>query len=85
MLEAGVASGINSAIRELGGVLGVAVLASVFSRQGGYTSRHSFLAGFTPAIWVAVGLSALGMIAAALARPPRSQSAATSAPIAVPA
>ena len=33
--EAGQASGANNAIRELGGVLGVAVLASVFSGAGG--------------------------------------------------
>jgi predicted MFS family arabinose efflux permease len=33
--EAGVASGTNSSLRELGGVLGVAVLAAVFTRHGG--------------------------------------------------
>jgi MFS family permease len=64
--EAGVASGANSAIRELGGVLGVAVLASVFIHDGGYTNPHAFIDGFTPAVWVAVGLSALGIIAATL-------------------
>ena len=62
--EAGVASGANSAIRELGGVAGVALLASVFIHNGGYASPHAFMAGFTPAIWVAVGLSAVGVIAA---------------------
>src|SRR3954462_75120 len=36
--EEGQASGANNAIRELGGVFGVAVLASVFSHYGGYTS-----------------------------------------------
>ncbi len=64
--EAGVASGTNSAIRELGGVVGVAVLASVFIHHGGYASPHTFIEGFTPAVWVAAGLSAVGMIAAAL-------------------
>ena len=34
--EEGQASGANNAIRELGGVFGVAVLASVFSHYGGY-------------------------------------------------
>ena len=34
LAEAGVASGTNSTIRELGGVLGVAVLATVFVRPG---------------------------------------------------
>ncbi|MDQ6779273.1 MAG: MFS transporter [Actinomycetota bacterium] len=66
--EAGVASGTNSALRELGGVLGVAVLASVFIRHGAYTytTPRAFIQGFTPALWVAVGLSALGIVAATL-------------------
>ncbi|MGH2868173.1 MAG: MFS transporter [Solirubrobacteraceae bacterium] len=62
--EAGVASGVNSAIRELGGVVGVAVLASVFIHHGGYQSPHAFFNGFTPAIWAAVALSAIGILAA---------------------
>jgi EmrB/QacA subfamily drug resistance transporter len=64
--EAGVASGANAAIRELGGVVGVAVLASVFIHHGGYDTPQAFISGFTPAIWVAVALSALGIIAASL-------------------
>ncbi|HEY4621465.1 MAG TPA: DHA2 family efflux MFS transporter permease subunit, partial [Gaiellaceae bacterium] len=35
-VEEGKASGANNAIREVGGVLGVAVLASIFVRAGGY-------------------------------------------------
>jgi EmrB/QacA subfamily drug resistance transporter len=66
MQQAGIASGANSAIRELGGVLGVAILASVFISHGGYNTPHAFIHGFTPAIWVAVGLSAAGIIAAGL-------------------
>ncbi|HEX6476416.1 MAG TPA: hypothetical protein VF005_04015, partial [Acidimicrobiales bacterium] len=58
------ASGTNSTIRELGGVLGVAVLASVFARHGVYASPARFAAGFTPALWVAVAFSALGVLAA---------------------
>jgi EmrB/QacA subfamily drug resistance transporter len=63
---AGVASGANSAIRELGGVVGVAVLASVFVHHGAYSSPRAFIDGFVPAIWVAVGLSAFGALAATL-------------------
>ena len=37
--EEGQASGANNAIRELGGVFGVAVLASIFAHYGGYGSR----------------------------------------------
>jgi hypothetical protein len=64
--QAGVASGANSALRELGGVVGVAVLASVFAAHGGYSGSKAFVAGFTPAVWVAVALSALGIAAALL-------------------
>jgi len=65
--DAGVASGANSALRELGGVFGVALLASVLARPGIYTSPHVFIDGFTAAMWVAAGLSALGVVAAACA------------------
>jgi hypothetical protein len=36
------------------GVFGVAVLASVFSRTGAYTSPAAFAAGFKPALWAGV-------------------------------
>jgi EmrB/QacA subfamily drug resistance transporter len=62
--EIGVASGTNSAVRELGGVLGVAVLASVFSRPGVYTSSAIFVDGFRAALWVAAGFSVAGAAAA---------------------
>jgi hypothetical protein len=65
--EAGVASGTNSMLRELGGVLGIAVLASVFARQGVYHSPRVFIGAFTNALWVGVGFSALGLVAALLA------------------
>ncbi|MHB8574257.1 MAG: MFS transporter [Dehalococcoidia bacterium] len=64
--EAGVASGANSALRELGGVFGVAVLAAVFMHRGGYGSPHSFIDGLQPALWVAAGLSVAGIVAALL-------------------
>src|SRR3989440_3142592 len=78
--EAGVASGTNSMLRELGGVLGIAVLASVFARHGAYHSPRVFIDGFTHALWVGVGLSALGS-AAALLIPRRKRTVeATAAP-----
>src|SRR5205807_9828471 len=64
LAEAGVASGTNATIRELGGVLGVAVLATVFSRRGVYTSPHVFVEGFKRAVSVAVGFSVAGGVAA---------------------
>jgi EmrB/QacA subfamily drug resistance transporter len=64
----GKASGANNAIRELGGVFGVAVLASVFSHAGGYRSAETFTHGTTTAVWVGAGVVALGAVAASLIR-----------------
>jgi EmrB/QacA subfamily drug resistance transporter len=58
--QAGQASGANNAIREVGGVLGVAVLASVFTGAGGYTSPQAFVNGLIPALWVGVAVLAAG-------------------------
>jgi MFS family permease len=60
----GVASGTNSAFRELGGVLGIAVLGAVFSSSGGYASGQDFVRGFTPAIEVGAAVVFLGMVTA---------------------
>jgi EmrB/QacA subfamily drug resistance transporter len=65
--EAGVASGTNSALRELGGVFGVAVLAAVFARRGVYGSPQVFVDGFRPALLVGAAVTALGIGAALLA------------------
>jgi EmrB/QacA subfamily drug resistance transporter len=76
--EEGQASGANNAIRELGGVFGVAVLASVFAHYGGYGTGQSFVDGLTPAIYVGAGLVAAGALAAlgvARRRPPEEQQA----------
>jgi EmrB/QacA subfamily drug resistance transporter len=62
--EEGQASGANNAIRELGGVFGVAVLASIFSSQGGYATGSTFVAGLTPAVWVGAAVVGLGAIVA---------------------
>ena len=62
--EEGQASGANNAIRELGGVFGVAVLASVFSRYGGYETGQTFVDGMTPALWIGAIVVGLGAVAA---------------------
>jgi EmrB/QacA subfamily drug resistance transporter len=62
--EEGQASGANNAIRELGGVFGVAVLAAVFAHQGGYATGDSFVDGMTPALLIGAGVVALGALAA---------------------
>jgi len=62
--EEGQASGANNAIRELGGVFGVAVLASVFAHYGGYGSGQSFVDGLGPALYVGAAVVAAGAVAA---------------------
>jgi EmrB/QacA subfamily drug resistance transporter len=62
--EEGKASGANNAIRELGGVFGVAVLASIFAANGSYVSAVSFVDGMIPALRVGAVVVALGAVAA---------------------
>jgi hypothetical protein len=62
--EEGQASGANNAIRELGGVFGVAVLAAVFSHVGGYQSGQAFTDGTSTAVLVGAAVVALGAVAA---------------------
>jgi nitrate/nitrite transporter NarK len=64
--EAGQASGATTAIRELGGVLGVAVLATVFASNGSYASPQAYTDGMTSAIWVGAAVLAVGALAALL-------------------
>jgi len=61
--EEGQASGAQNAIRELGGVFGVAVLASVWSHYGSYRTGASFVHGMTPAIWIGAAIVLLGAAA----------------------
>src|SRR3954471_13996321 len=58
--EAGQASGATTAIRELGGVLGVAVLASVFTSNGSYASPASYVDGMTAALPIGAAVLAVG-------------------------
>ena len=62
--EQGKASGANNTIRELGGVLGVAVLASIFAHYGGYRTPSTFVDGMSAAVYFGAGVVALGAVAA---------------------
>jgi hypothetical protein len=64
--EEGQASGANNAIRELGGVFGVAVLAAIFAGYGGYETQQSYVDGLVPAVWVGAAVVAIGALAALL-------------------
>uniref|UniRef100_A0AAU2VPH7 DHA2 family efflux MFS transporter permease subunit n=1 Tax=Streptomyces sp. NBC_00008 TaxID=2903610 RepID=A0AAU2VPH7_9ACTN len=62
--EQGIASGASNALREVGGALGVAVLATVFSSQGGYDSARTFTDGTVLAVWLGAGMVALAALVA---------------------
>jgi EmrB/QacA subfamily drug resistance transporter len=80
--EEGQASGANNAIRELGGVFGVAVLAAVFSAYGGYGSGTSFVDGMTPAVYIGAGIVAVGsLLAFSIGRGRRAQEAEVEAAV----
>ena len=64
--QAGQASGATNAIRELGGVLGIAVLATVFTSHGSYLSPQGYVDGLIPAMWVGVAVLAAGALIAAV-------------------
>ncbi|MBV2155677.1 DHA2 family efflux MFS transporter permease subunit [Kitasatospora sp. SUK 42] len=73
--DMGIASGSNSAVREVGGVFGVAFLGVVFAANGGYDDSGSAIDGFRAALALGAVASAVGM-AAALFAPGRRRPAA---------
>jgi len=78
--QTGQASGATNAIRELGGVLGIAVLSTVFTSHGSYASGLAFVHGLVPAMWVGTVVLAGGaLIAALLPFSTRAQAAAIAA------
>ena len=64
------ASGVNGTVRQLGGVVGIAVTVAVFGARGGFASPADFADGFRGAVLAAAALSLLGA-AAGLAVPSR--------------
>ncbi|HET9094926.1 MAG TPA: DHA2 family efflux MFS transporter permease subunit [Solirubrobacteraceae bacterium] len=90
--QAGQASGATNAVRELGGVLGIAVLATVFSAHGSYLSAHAFVAGLRPTLWVGVAVLAAGALVAVVlpfedgrASLPTDEARAAMGPVTAPA
>ncbi|MGE6736537.1 MFS transporter, partial [Streptomyces sp. NPDC059900] len=76
--EEGIASGVNNALRQLGGVLGVALMGAVFAALGGYGSPRDFTDGLVPALWI--GAAVLAVACALTLAIPRGP-----APVAAPA
>jgi EmrB/QacA subfamily drug resistance transporter len=64
--EQGIASGANNALREVGGALGIAIMSSIFSAQGGYESGQAFVDGLKPALVTGSFVVALAGVAALL-------------------
>ena len=62
--EEGQASGANNAIREVGGVFGVAILAAIFLARGDYFPPQAFVDGLKPAMFVGAVFVAVGAAAA---------------------
>jgi EmrB/QacA subfamily drug resistance transporter len=62
--DEGKASGASNAIREVGGVLGVAVLASIFSSVGGYETPEIFNDGLVAATWAGAAVVGVGALVA---------------------
>ena len=58
----GAAAGVNSMMRELGGVFGIAVTVAVFAGSGDYGSVPGFLDGFRPAVVTAAGFALAGAL-----------------------
>ena len=64
--EAGKASGATNTIRELGGVFGVSVLATVFAAAGGYASPQDYVDGLRAALPVGAAVLVAGALVALL-------------------
>jgi EmrB/QacA subfamily drug resistance transporter len=64
--EAGQASGATNTIREIGGVLGVAVLSTVFTGAGDFGTPQAYVDGLVPAVWVGAAVLAIGALVALL-------------------
>src|SRR5262249_34885559 len=62
--EEGQASGANNAIRELGGVFGVAVLAPIFSHYGGSHPSRPVVGGPPPPDYPRAAVVGVGAVAA---------------------
>ncbi|MFC0623365.1 MFS transporter [Kribbella deserti] len=70
--DVGVASGVNSAVREIGGVFGVVFLGAAFAARGHYGDQGAAMDGFQAALLVGAIASLVGMLAAVFA-PGKSQ------------
>lgn len=66
LADSGVAAGANNTMRESGGLFGVAVLAAVFTANGGYASPATFMHGVRFALLAAAVTALAAIIPAAI-------------------
>src|SRR5579862_7047006 len=78
LADSGVAAGSNNTMREAGGLFGVAILAAVFTANGGYATHAAFMHGMRYALITAAAVALAGMIPA-LASPSRATALASGA------
>jgi EmrB/QacA subfamily drug resistance transporter len=67
----GKASGTYNSLRQMGGVLGVAIASAVFAANGSYASPKAFQDGVAPALAVAAVLALAGAVVGSFSRAPR--------------
>jgi EmrB/QacA subfamily drug resistance transporter len=77
----GKATGVNSTMRELGGVFGIALGVALFAGAGSYASPAAFSDGFVAAISSSAALSLLGALAGAALPARRAAGSVTVAPV----
>ena len=63
--DIGIASGLFTTLRQLGGAFGVAIASTAFTAAGGYRTPVSLAAGYDGAMYLAAGLCLLGAVTAA--------------------
>jgi len=82
--QAGIASALLNASREVAGLLGVTVIGAVISTvrassiRGGATAARAFLDGYHDGLWVTIGIMAAGVVLSYLSL--RSRTAANATP-----
>jgi EmrB/QacA subfamily drug resistance transporter len=83
--EEGIASGVSNAIRELGGVFGIAVMGAIFATRGGYgpavrlSAAQHFIDGLQPAVWTGAAVLLVASLAMWFVPKHRPQPVAASA------
>jgi EmrB/QacA subfamily drug resistance transporter len=82
--DIGIASGTSTMMQQIGGVFGVALIASVFAGGNEYSSPQAFVDSFSKAILVPAVLSAVGVLVALVSPGLAAARAATARAYSIP-